>query len=131
MSLSTSNNNIAESRRTEFVVGTGYRFDNLTLVFKTRGGGQRKFNSPVEIRADFSVKDDVKYVHKPDDGFTELVNGTLIYTFGLTGDYKFSKNLDFRVFLDYSMRDPKIETTYKTTEINFGFSFNFRLVDAL
>lgn len=131
MSLNTSNNNIAESRRTEVVVGTGYRFDNLTLVFKTRNGGQRKFNSPVELRADFSVKDDVKYVHKPDDQFTELVSGALVYTVGLTGDYKFSKNLDLRVFLDYSMRDPKIETTYKTTEINFGFSFNFRLVDGI
>jgi cell surface protein SprA len=131
LSLNTSNNNIAESRRTELVVGTGFRFDNLTLVMRTRGGGQRKFNSPVEIRADFSIKDDVKYVHKPQDEFTELVSGMLVYTCGLTADYRFSKNLELRAFLDYSMRDPKIQTTYKTTEINFGFSFNFRLVDGV
>lgn len=128
VSLNTSNNNIGESRRTEFVIGSGYRFDNLTLVFRTRGGGQRKFNSPVELRADFSIKDDVKYVHKPDD-FTELVSGAIVYKFGFTANYRFTKNLELRAFLDYSMRDPKIQTTFKTTEINFGFSFNFRLVD--
>ncbi len=127
--LNTSNNNIGESQKTEFVIGTGYRFDNLTLVFRSRGGGQKKFDSPVEIRADFSVKDDVKYVHKPDEDFTELVSGTLSYKLGLTADYRFSKNLELRIYLDYSMRDPKIQTTYKTTEMNFGFSFNFRLVD--
>ncbi len=127
--LNTSNNNLAESRKSEFVFGTGYRFDNLTLVFRSRGGGQRKFESPVEIRADFSIKDDVKYVHKPDEDFTELVSGTLAYKLGVTVDYRFSKNLELRMYLDYAMRDPKIQTTYKTTELNFGFSFNFRLVD--
>jgi cell surface protein SprA len=130
VSLNTSNNNIGESRRTEFVIGSGYRFDNLTLVFRTRGGRQQKFDSPVELRADFSIKDDVKYVHKPDDNFTELVSGSIVYKLGFTANYRFSKNLELRAFFDYSMRDPKIQTTFKTTEINFGFSFDFRLIDA-
>ena len=130
ISLNTSNNNIAESRRNEIVIGSGYRFDNLTLVFRTRGGGQRKFNSPVELRADFSIADDVKYVHKPDDDFTELVDGKLVYKFGLTADYRFSKNLELRGYLDYTMTEPKISPPYKTTVLNFGFSFTFRLIDS-
>ena len=129
LSLNTSNNNVAESRRNELVIGSGYRFDNLTLVFRTRGGGQRKFNSPVELRADFSVADDVKYVHKPDSDFTELVDGKLVYKFGFTANYRFSKNLELRGYLDYTMTEPKMSPPYKTTVLNFGFSFKFRLVD--
>ncbi|WP_462281395.1 T9SS outer membrane translocon Sov/SprA [Salinivirga cyanobacteriivorans] len=129
LSLNTSNNNVAESRRNELVIGSGYRFDNLTLVFRTRGGGQRKFNSPVELRADFSIADDVKYVHKPDSDFTELVDGKLVYKFGFTANYRFSKNLELRGYLDYTMTEPKMSPPYKTTVLNFGFSFKFRLVD--
>ena len=85
LSLSLSNNQLTEVTNDEFVIGTGYRFDQVQIIIKT-GGGQKEFKSDLNIRADLSIRDNKTIMRKIVEATNEPTAGQKIITLKFSAD---------------------------------------------
>ncbi len=127
VSLNLANNQIADIRNNEIIIGVGYRFDDVQIVLKT-GGGQKPLRSDLNLRLDLSIRDNKTISRKLVEDVNQPVAGQKIFSIRSTADYVLSDRFNLQVFFDHNIRDPFVATTYRTSETNFGFSLKFTLV---
>lgn len=127
ISLSMANNQITEVLNNEVVVGVGYRFEDVQLIIKT-GGGQRDLKSDLNVRADFSIKDNKTLSRKLLEDVTQAVAGQKILSVKTTADYVLSDRFNLQLFFDHMFTNPFVARTFPTANTNFGFSLRFTLV---
>jgi cell surface protein SprA len=127
VSLNLTSNQVADARINELVVGAGYRFDNVQIILKT-GGGQRKLESDLNIRLDFSLRDNKTLARKLVENVNQPVVGSRVFMVGATADYVLSDRFNLQVFADHTMNNPFVANTFPTSNTNFGFSLKFTLV---
>ena len=121
LTLSFSNQQITEVKNQEFIVGVGYRFDDVEiLVFN------KEFKSDLTLRFDFSLREN-KTVLRPLDGVPQATTGQQMLSIKSNADYILSDRFNLRMFLDYTRTSPFVSTTYPTSNWNFGFSVRFTL----
>lgn len=123
ISLSLNNNQITEIKGQEFVIGTGYKFKNLKLPFKTA----KPIVSDFDLRADFSIRSNNNLIRQIVDEITQITGGQRVFTIKITGDYKLSDKLTLRLYYDKVSTTPFISTTFPTGNTNFGFALRFML----
>ena len=128
LALSLGNNQLTEVYNAELVVGTGYRFNSVTLNFKTSGGGSRQLKSDLNLRADVSIRDNKTIMRK----LVEVTNiptaGQKIVTLKFTADYMLSDKFNVRIFFDRIVNSPFVALTFPTANTNFGISLRFTLM---
>jgi cell surface protein SprA len=122
-----SSNQIADTRSNELVVGAGYRFDNVQIIVKT-GGSQKAFKSDLNLRLDLSVRDNKTLARKLVEDVNQPVVGATVFSAGLTADYILSDRFNLQIFVDRTMNNPFVATTFPTSNTDFGFSLKFTLV---
>ncbi len=127
VSLNLTSNQVADARINELVFGAGYRFDNVQIILKT-GGGQRKLESDLNIRFDFSLRDSKTLARKLVENVNQPVVGSKVFMVGATADYVLSDRFNLQVFADHTMNNPFVANTFPTSNTNFGFSLKFTLV---
>ena len=127
VTLNLANNQVADVRNNELIVGTGYRFDDVQIILKT-GGRQRPLRSDLNLRLDLSIRDNKTISRKLVEDVSQPVAGQKIFSIRSTADYVLSDRFNLQLFFDHSIRDPFVATTYRTSETNFGFSLKFTLV---
>jgi cell surface protein SprA len=127
VSLNLTSNQVADNRNNELVVGAGYRFDNVQIILKT-GGGQRKLESDLNIRFDFSLRDNKTLARKLVENVNQPVVGAKTFQIGATADYVLSDRFNLQIFADHTMNNPFVANTFPTSNTNFGFSLKFTLV---
>ena len=127
VSLNLSSNQIADTRSNELVVGAGYRFDNVQIIVKT-GGSQKAFKSDLNLRLDLSVRDNKTLARKLVEDVNQPVVGATVFSAGLTADYILSDRFNLQIFVDRTMNNPFVATTFPTSNTDFGFSLKFTLV---
>jgi cell surface protein SprA len=127
VSLNLTSNQIADARINELIFGAGYRFDNVQIILKT-GGGQRKFESDLNIRLDFSLRDNKTLARKLIENVNQPVVGQKVITMGATADYVLSDRFNLQIFADHTLNNPFVANTFPTSNTNFGFSLRFTLV---
>jgi len=127
VSLNLTSNQIADARSNEIVVGAGYRFDNVQIILKT-GGRQKALKSDLNVRFDFSVRDNKTIARKIIEDVNQPVVGSKVITIGATADYILSDRFNLQIFADHTMNNPFVATTFPTSNTNFGFSLKFTLV---
>jgi cell surface protein SprA len=127
VSLNLTSNQIADARINELIFGTGYRFDNVQIILKTRGG-QRALKSDLNLRLDFSVRDNKTLARKLVENVNQPVVGQKVFTIGTTADYVLSDRFNLQIFADHSMNNPFVANTFPTSNTNFGFSVKFTLI---
>jgi cell surface protein SprA len=128
VSLNLTSNQIADARINELIVGAGYRFNEVQIILRTAGGGQRALRSDLNIRLDLSVRDNKTLARKLIENVNQPVVGQKIFTIGTTADYILSDRFNLQIFADHSMTDPFVANTFPTSNTNFGFSLKFTLV---
>lgn len=126
VTLNLSGNQITDARTNELVVGAGYRFDNVQIIIKTRGG-QKAFKSDLNLKFDFSIRDNKTLTRKLIEDVNQPVSGVKVFTIGATADYILSDRFNLQIFADHAMNNPFVATTYPTSNTNFGFSLKFTL----
>ncbi len=126
ISLSMGNNQLIENYNDELVIGLGYRFDKLPLILG-RGGKQKSVNNDLNLRADFSLRDNVSIIRKIQEGYSDLTSGQKIWTVKFTADYALSNRFNMQLYYDTNMNTPYISTSYPITNSNYGVSFRFSL----
>jgi cell surface protein SprA len=127
VALNLTSNQIADARDNELIFGAGYRFDDVQIILKT-GGGQRKLESDLNIRLDFSFRDNKTLARKLVENVNQPVVGQKVFKIGATADYVLSDRFNLQVFTDHIMNNPFVANTFPTSNTNFGFSLRFTLV---
>jgi cell surface protein SprA len=127
VSLNLTSNQIADARINELIFGGGYRFDNLQIILKT-GGGQRALKSDLNIRFDLSIRDNKTLARKLIENVNQPVIGQKVFTVGATADYVLSDRFNLQIFVDHTVNNPFVASTFPTSNTNFGFSLKFTLV---
>lgn len=126
LSLSMGNNQVIETYNDEIVVGLGYRFDKMNLILG-KGSGQKSLSNDLNIRADFSLRDNTSIIRKIEENYSQLTSGQKITSVKITADYALSDRFNMQVFYDTNVNNPYISLLYPTTNTNFGVSFRFSL----
>jgi cell surface protein SprA len=128
VSLNLTSNQIADARINELIVGAGYRFDQVQIILRTAGGGQRALKSDLNLRLDLSVRDNKTLARKLIENVNQPVIGQKVFTIGATADYILSDRFNLQIFADHAMTNPFVANTFPTSNTNFGFSLKFTLV---
>jgi len=126
LSMSFSNNQITEIKQEELSIGTGYRLKQVPLSLKL-GGGQKTFKSDINLRLDFSIRNNKTLLRKLIEDVDQISQGTLVYTINFSADYQFSKSITFRAFYDQVLNRPHVSNQYKSSNTKGGISILFSL----
>jgi cell surface protein SprA len=126
VSLNLTSNQIADARINELVVRLGYRFEDLKIELKT-AGRQRALKSDLNLRLDFSIRDNKTLARKLVEDVNQPVVGNKVYTGGFTADYMLSDRFNLQIFADYTKNNPFVASTFPTSNLNIGFSLKFTL----
>jgi cell surface protein SprA len=128
VSLNLTSNQVADARINEFIFGAGYRFDDVQIILRTGGGGQRALKSDLNLRLDFSIRDNKTLARKLVENVNQPVVGQKVFSIGATADYVLSDRFNLQIFADHTMNDPFVANTFPTSNTNFGFSLKFTLI---
>ncbi len=124
LSLSFDNNLLTEIQGNEYIIGLGYRLQDLS--FATRIAGRKQvIKSDLNIRADLSLRQNETLIRYLDLDNTQVTAGQDIYGFKLTADYALSKNLTALFFYDHTFSEYSISTAFPQTTIRGGFTLRY------
>lgn len=128
LALSFANNQLTEVNSKEIVLGTGYRWKDLVIrnPFKPKKG-QKGIKSDLNLKADFSIRNNLTMIRKVVEEVTQPTAGQTIYSLKLSGDYLITQRITARLFYDWLFTNPKISTSFRSSNTNAGVSLRFSL----
>lgn len=127
LALSLANTQLTETSSNEFVVGAGYRFADVPLIFNI-GGAQRSLTSDLNVRGDVSVRDNRTIIRKLAEDVDQIQAGQRAIKINISFDYVLSDRFNLRLFFDRVVNTPFVSLSYPTANTNIGFSLRFTLV---
>ncbi len=122
LTYSFSNNQLTEVKGNEYIVGLGYRIPKVKFKI-----GQNDLESDLDLRGDFSIRDNFTIIRKLEEDYNQITSGTGILTIKLSADYKLGQRLNIRFFFDRMVTTPKVSNSLLTKNTNFGLSLKFTL----
>ncbi len=122
LNLSMSNNQLIENYNEEMIFGLGYRFDKLGLILNNA-----KTTNDINLRADFSIRDNISVIRKIEEQVNQLTSGTRITALTITADYALNSRYNLQLYYKRNMNTPYISLSYPTVDYNFGLSFRMSL----
>ena len=130
LNLSLTAIQLVETHTEEIAFNVGYKIVN----FKIFGGGKKASKSKeqkgndINLRADFSFKNNTSLCRSIDLGTTQATSGNKSFNYSFTADYAYSKNMTISVYFDRQKTIPLISaSSYPTTTTDFGVSMKFSL----
>ncbi|MBZ4041786.1 T9SS outer membrane translocon Sov/SprA [Flavobacterium hibisci] len=125
LSMSFDNNLLTEVKGLEYVVGLGYRFKDVIFSSTLADNPTGIIKSDINIKADFSYRNNQTLVRYLDYDNNQLAAGQNIWSLKLTADYAFSKNLTAIFYYDHSFSKAVISTSFPLTNIRSGFTLRY------
>ena len=111
----------------EYVLGAGYRFENLPIVLKNQLGGKKVVKSELRVQGDFSVRNTQTILRKLVENTNTPTAGQWSYALKLSADYMITEQINIRFFLDRTVNTPLVSLSFPTSTTSFGFSVRFIL----
>ena len=125
LSMSFDNNLLTEVNGLEYIVGLGYRIKDVILNSQYADNSQGIIKSDINMKVDFSYRNNKTIVRYLDYDNNQLGGGQNIWSAKLTADYAFSKNLTAIFFYDHSFSKAVISTSFPLTNIRSGFTLRY------
>jgi cell surface protein SprA len=125
LSMSFDNNLLTEVQGFEYIIGVGYRIKDVIFSSKLADNPTGIIKSDINIKMDFSYRNNQTIVRNLDYNNNQLGGGQNIWTARLTADYSFSKNLTAIFFYDHSFSKPVISTSFPLTNVRTGFTMRY------
>ncbi len=125
LSMSFDNNLLTEVQGLEYIVGLGYRFKDVILSSQLADNPTGIIKSDINIKVDFSFRNNKTIVRYLDYNNNQLGGGQNIWSAKLTADYSFSKNLTAIFYYDHSFSKPVVSTSFPLTNIRAGFTLRY------
>ena len=130
INLSLTAIQMVETQNEEIAVNIGYKITDTKLFGgnKANKSKQTKSGNDINIRADFSFKNQSSICRSIDKGTTQATSGNKSFNYSVTADYAYSKTLSFTLYFDRQKTIPLISaSSYPTTTTDFGVSMKFSL----
>ena len=128
LAMSFANNQLSETKSWELIVGSGYRFENVPLIFGTTTGDQRTLKSDLRLNVDFSIRNNFTILRKLVEETNTRSAGQNILTIKTSAEYVVSDQVTIRAFFDRVVNKPLVAQSYPTANTSFGFSVRFTMV---
>lgn len=125
MTMNLTNNQMLEVHKREYVIGTGYRIDDVVLPFKTRQGAQ--IVSDLNLRADFTISDNISVTRDLVYETDEITSGQLGVAMSLSAEYELNDKVTLKLYYDYDLTNPKTSNSYRNSTTEFGFQLKIAL----
>jgi cell surface protein SprA len=126
LAMSFTNNQLTETKTDEYIIGTGYRFQDVEVMIKA-GGRQHNYKSDLNVRLDFSLRNNLTIIRKLEEAVDQPTAGQKVITIKMSADYVLSDRFNLRIFYDQVLTRPKISLSYPTSNTKFGVSLRFTL----
>lgn len=128
LTLSFVNNQLTELKSNEFVIGTGYRFKKVPLnVRSVTTGSKVKLESDLNLKIDFSIRDNVTYIRRVETVENLVTSGAMQYSVNFSADYMLSQKLNLRLYFEQMINSPHLAGQIKTSNTNAGVALRFTL----
>ncbi len=128
LALSFVNNQLTEVRVNEFVIGTGYRFKSVPFKVRSLATGKTvKLKSDLNVKLDFSIRDNKTILRRIEDNDNQISTGTRQISINASADYMVSQKLNIRLFYDQTISKPHVSAQIPTSNTNAGISLRFTL----
>ena len=128
LSLSFVNNQLTEMRSNEIVVGTGYRFKSVPFKVRSLATGKTvTMKSDLNIKLDFSVRDNKTILRRIEENNNQISTGTRATSINFSADYMVSQKLNVRLFYDQTISKPHVSAQIPTSNTNAGLTLRFTL----
>ncbi len=127
VTISFINNQLTETEGREIVIGCGYTFKDLGLVFSSGGGSSSRNSNDLTMKLDLGFRRDKTILRSIDENYSQISSGQNKVNIYLTADYDFSNRLGMQAFFRHDMTDPFVANSYKTTNTFAGVTLRFTL----
>ena len=124
--LSFVNNQITEQRTKEWIVGAGYRIKNVGFKVNSGGAGKKRISSDIVLRADFSIRDNIRLLRKIDQSLNTPSEGAMITSINVYAEYEITRNISARLFYDMTLNKPYIANQFYNHNGRGGISLTYR-----
>ncbi|MGB1247660.1 MAG: cell surface protein SprA, partial [Chitinophagales bacterium] len=128
VTVNSADYQLLENNSSTITVGVGYRVKGLKMPFKVKGKKVILHND-LNMRFDFSLRDNVIVNHQLDQGVSRPTSGSRVITVSPSIDYVISKSLNIRIFLDRNRTIPKTTAAFPTTTTRAGVTLRFSLAN--
>lgn len=127
LNMSFDNNLLTEVQGNDYTVRVGYRIKGVQFNSKLADNAQGMIKSDIDLKADFTLRQNMTIVRYLDYDNNQLGGGQNIWSFKLSAAYAFSKNFTARFFYDHQFSKAVISTAFPLTNIRSGFTliYNF------
>jgi cell surface protein SprA len=126
LSLGLANHQLTEVSSNEYVFGIGYIFKELPISIKS-GGGTRTFRSDLNVKLDFSIRNNKTILRKITEQYDQISAGQRVFTINASADYQLNERFTLRLYYDRIMNKPFISSQYPNRNTNAGLSVRFSL----
>ena len=129
LSFSFVNNQLTEVTSKEYLVGLGYRVQNLRFLVTSIGGTGRsqRVSSELNLKVDVSVRNNKTVLRRIDEDIDQVSAGQQLIAINFSADYMVSQNLTARAFFERSSTNPFISNQYPSSTTFSGISLRFTL----
>lgn len=129
LSFSFANNQLTEITTNEYVAGIGYRFKNIRINFSglTGGGKKTKSQSDLNVRLDFSLRQNKTVLRRVDQEINQISTGQQMIAINFSADYNLTKQFNIRFYFDKTINSPYVSNQYRTSNTKGGIALRFSL----
>lgn len=124
LSLSFANNLLTEIKGEEYIIGLGYRIQDIRIGTNI-GGTQSVLASDLNIKLDLSMRDNETIIRYLDMANSQTTAGQTIYGALLSADYALTKNFTIIFYYDHVFSEYAISTAFPQTNIRSGFTLRY------
>jgi cell surface protein SprA len=125
LGLNFSNSQITEQRSNDFSLTLSYTKAGLKVPFKINGA-QKVLKNDLQMRLDAKVVDTQQIQRKIEEKAT-VTNGNFSFQFRPTASYVINRNLNLTIYIERTINDPRVTTSYRRTSTAFGGQLRFNL----
>jgi len=140
---------LSETKTREYTVGFGYRMKDVIIPFLQFGeakqkkkkkrsrskkdeeeepGKRKEKGSDLNFKFDLSYRDDITVSHLLDQDTEPIpTRGLRTIRISPSADYDVNKQLNIRLFFDYSKTEPKTSASFPITNFQGGLTVRFSL----
>ena len=126
LGLSLLDYRLTETRTTEYVAALGYKLAKFKIPFKIKGK-KITLQNDINLRADFSYRDDKSINYRLDQNIAEPTRGQKTISLAATIDYIVNNKLNIRIFYDFRRITPATLASYPQRTHRGGITFRFSL----
>ena len=124
LALSFSNNQLTETTRDGFTLGTGYRFKDVKINIKT-GEKTHNLKSDLLVQLNLTYNSNKTVIRKINQNISQISSGSKVWMAEISAEYNVSSSITLRGFFQTNINTPYISNAYPNSTTKGGITLRF------